>query len=74
MFVGVTRRFWEASEAVHVVAEKEKRLRDADVDRTQKFTASEVSRQTGPFGSFPDALAHFRECRARTVGFVEPAS
>jgi hypothetical protein len=73
MFVGVTRRFWEVSEAVHV-AEKEKRLRDAAVDRTQKFTASEVSRQTSRFGSFPDALAHFRECRARTVGFVEPAS
>ncbi len=70
MFVGVTRGFRELPEAVHD-AEKEKRIHDGAVDRTQKFTAPEVSRPTGRFGLLAEALAHFRACRARTVGYIE---
>ncbi len=69
MFVAVTQGFRELPEA-RQDAENEKKILDAAVDRSRKFTSPEVSRPRGRFVSLADALEHFRACRARTVQYV----
>jgi DinB superfamily len=70
MFFVLTQRFRE-SPGPAGNAEREKQIPSQMLDRAQKMTAPEVSRPTGRFGTLAGALGHFRQCRARTLEYVE---
>ncbi len=70
MFFALTDRFRPIPEAQHD-EQKEKRVRDAILNRSEKMTSPEMTRPTGRFESLTAALSHFRACRARTIHYVE---
>ncbi len=51
--------------------ERETRIVRGSVDRSRKFTTPEAIRPSGRFASLPEAVAHFRKSRERTIAFVE---
>lgn len=65
----LTQRYREVPEPIND-PEREKRILSFMADRTQKAVSPEPSRPTGRFGSLVAALAHFRQCRARTVEYL----
>ena len=70
MFFALTERFRPVPNPIHD-AERENRLRDLILDRGEKMISPEVSRPAGRFPTLAAALSHFRQCRARTVQYVE---
>lgn len=70
MFFALTERF-RPIPAAPPDKEKEKRIRDAILNRNEKMLSPEITRPTGRFESLTAALSHFRACRARTIHYVE---
>lgn len=70
MYTALTTRYREMPEANHNT-EKEQTILRAALDRSRKVISPEVSKPTGRFGTLAAGLAHFRDCRARTVAYVE---
>lgn len=70
MFFALTERYREVPEPIND-PEREQRILSFMADRTQKATSPEPSRPTGRFSSLIAALSHFRQCRARSVAYLE---
>lgn len=70
MLRALTERGRERPEASRDPA-RERAIVEAIVDRTRKSISPEVARPTGRFSSLAAAFAHFRQCRARTLEYVE---
>jgi DinB superfamily len=70
MFFALTEKFRPIADAPPD-EQKEMKIRDAVLNRSQKMTSPEVSRPAGRFISLAEALGHFRACRARTIHYVE---
>lgn len=70
MYAALTTRYREMPEASHNT-EKERTILRGALDRSHKISSPEVSRPAGRFGTMAAGLAHFRDCRARTIAYVE---
>jgi len=73
MFWGITQKFRELPEAPSD-PDKERKILGIALDRSRKLSAPAVARPTDRFGSLAEAVKSFRECRARTVGYIERTS
>jgi DinB superfamily len=70
MFFALTERFRPIPEAPPD-DQKEMRIRDTILNRSEKMTSPQPTCPSGRFASVTEALAHFRSCRARTIHYVE---